>query len=146
MGSNLFKCNIKCILYLFLVYCWEGSYRIVFGCSSFVSQYSFYAAQITTVHSIKWIYCITLLGECHSKTQVFYLLSLLQLVSGAKRTYMSTVILSAHEQHVYVTAISLSKFVRMYLQILSWFDNLQDVTYFAMTKNKGTRCCKKIKI
>lgn len=75
-------------------------------------------------------------GRMSSKTQVFYLLSLLQLVSGAKRTYMSTVILSAHEQNVYVTAISLSKFVRMYLQILSWFDNLQDVTYFAMTKTR----------
>lgn len=49
---------------------------------------------------------------------------------------MSTVIVYAHEQNVYVTAISLSKFVRMYLQILSWFDNLQDVTYFAMTKTR----------
>lgn len=87
-----------------------------------VSQYSFYAAQKTTVHSITWTCCITILGECHSKNQVFYLLSLLQLVSGAKRTYMSALILSAHEQNVYVTAISLSKFFRIYLQIFSWFD------------------------
>lgn len=48
--------------------------------------------------------------------------TLLQLVSGAKRTYISAVILSAHEQNVYVTAFSLSKFFRIYLQRFSWFD------------------------
>lgn len=117
MESNLFRCNIKCTLYLFLVYCLEVSYGIVFGCSSFTIFLLCGTENNRTQYKVNMLHYAS--GRMSSKTQVFYLLSLLQLVSGAKRTYMSTVILSAHEQNVYVTAFSLSKFVRIYLQIFS---------------------------
>lgn len=120
MESNLFRCNIKCTFYLFLVYCLEGSYRIVFRCSSFTIFLLCCTENNRKQYKVNMLHYTS--GRMSSKTQVFYLLSLLQLVSGAKRTYISAVILSAHEQNVYVTAFSLSKFFRIYLQRFSWFD------------------------
>lgn len=144
MESNVFRCNIKCTLYLFLVYCLEGSYGIVFGCSSFTIFLLCGTENNRKQYKVNMLHYTS--GRMSSKTQVFYLLSLLQLVSGAKRTYISAVIfLHMNKMFMVLHLVFQSFFVYIY----KYFPDLitcNEVTYFALTKNKGTRCRKKKKI
>lgn len=102
-----------------------------------VSQYSFYAAQKTTVNSIKWTCCITLLGECLLKrrSSIFYLFYSKYLVLKG-RIWVHWFYLHMNKMFMLLHLVFQSFFVYIY----KYFPDLitcNEVTLLCINKEQG---------